>query len=147
MKLYHPDQTVTSCSFEGEAFNRQKDGGFEVPAEAVAALLPHGFTTTRPEGLPDNGAGDEDDDPSQFMVQLAKKNKAEIAAYLLEAYQIEVDPDKNRKDDLLDMVVEAAAKAADAARLAELQAKAPEELTPEEADELAALQPQDEGQE
>ena len=120
MKLYHPDPTVTSCSFEGEAIQRQKDGAFEVPAEAVAALLPHGFTTARPEGLPDaGGQGEEDDDPSQFMVRLAKKNKAEIATYLLEAYGIEADPEKLRKDDLLDLVVEAAAAAA---RPAELQA-------------------------
>ena len=134
-KLHHP--TMNAITLDCEEITRGEDGTFEIPAEHVQmAVETFGFTE-----LPAEPAGDGD--PSQFMAQLAKKNKAEIAAYLLEAYEIEVDPDKHRKDDLLDMVVEAAAKAADAARLAELQAKAPEDLTPEEAEEMAALLPQD----
>lgn len=48
MKLYHPDPTVTSCSFNGQTIERQEDGGFEVPDHA-AELLSHGFTTEAPE--------------------------------------------------------------------------------------------------
>ena len=48
MKLYHPDKTVTSCSFDGHTIERGEDGSFDAPEGAVE-LLSHGFTTTAPE--------------------------------------------------------------------------------------------------
>jgi hypothetical protein len=45
-KLYHKD--ATGCSWNGETFERQEDGSFEVPNEAAADLAIHGFTATAP---------------------------------------------------------------------------------------------------
>lgn len=42
-KLYHRD--ATSCSFDGRSYDADEDGVFEVPAEAVAPLIDHGFVT------------------------------------------------------------------------------------------------------
>jgi hypothetical protein len=46
-KLFHKD--ATGCSFGGKEYRRAKDGSFDVPAEAVAGLLDHGFTTAPPK--------------------------------------------------------------------------------------------------
>ena len=43
-KLYFPDG-ATSISWGGQTFEADSTGAFEVPAEAVADLLPHGLTT------------------------------------------------------------------------------------------------------
>lgn len=42
-KLYHRD--ATSCSFDGRSYDADEDGVFDVPAEAVAPLIDHGFVT------------------------------------------------------------------------------------------------------
>lgn len=157
MKLFHPDETVTSCSFEGQTIERSEDGSFDAPEGAVE-LLHHGFTTSKPNTEPAKGEGlqgdhsDNDEDGSDTLVKLAKATKAEIAAYAFQAYGVELDTTKKR-DDLLLAVAKAAADAADAAlkaqaeeeakaaRLAELEAKPAEDLTEEEVAELAALKP------
>lgn len=154
MKLYHPDPTVTSCSFEGQSIERGEDGSFDAPDGAVD-LLAHGFTTQKPNAPAPTASGlqgdhtDDDEDGADTLVKLAKTTKAEIAAYALQAYGAELDTTK-KKDDLLLAVAELAAKAADealrvqaeeeakAARLAELQAA---RLAEEEVAELAALKP------
>lgn len=157
MKLYHPDKTVTSCSFDGQSIERGEDGSFDAPDGAVD-LLHHGFTTQKPSepapppsGLQGDHA-DDDEDGADTLVKLAKATKAEIAAYAFQAYGAELDTTK-KKDDLLLAVADLAAKAADealrvqaeeeakAARLAELEAKPAEDLTEEEVAELAALKP------
>lgn len=153
MKLYHPDKTVTSCSFDGQSIERGEDGSFDAP-EGAAELLAHGFTTQKPEA-PSGLQGDhtdDDEDGADVLVKLAKTTKAEIAAYALQAYGAELDTTK-KKDDLLLAVAKLAADAADeaarvqaeeeakAARLAELEAKPAEDLTEEEVAELAALKP------
>lgn len=43
MKLYHED--ATSLSFEGETYERGKEGHFEVPDHAHEHLEAHGFKT------------------------------------------------------------------------------------------------------
>ena len=42
-KLFHRD--ATSCSFDGESYEKAEDGSFEVPDRAVAELVAHGFVT------------------------------------------------------------------------------------------------------
>lgn len=44
-KIFHAD--ATSCSFAGVSFERDGDGSFDVPEEAVGELLSHGFTPTK----------------------------------------------------------------------------------------------------
>ena len=157
MKLYHPDETVTSCSFDGQTIEREEDGSFDAPEGAVE-LLSHGFTTQKPNApapAPSGLQGDHSDDDEageDVLVKLAKTTKAEIAAYALQAYGAELDTTK-KKDDLLLAVAKLAADAADeaarvqaeeeakAARLAELEAIPAEELTEDQAAELAALKP------
>ncbi len=45
-KIYHP--TVHAVSWRGTSFRPDTDGAFEVPAEAVADLLDHGFSRAKP---------------------------------------------------------------------------------------------------
>jgi multidrug resistance efflux pump len=45
MKIFHLN--ASSCSFAGETFDREKDGSFDVPAEAAVELVHHGFVTDR----------------------------------------------------------------------------------------------------
>ena len=43
MKLLAP-QDASGCSFDGKEYEVDEKGFVEVPAEAAAALAPHGFT-------------------------------------------------------------------------------------------------------
>ena len=157
MKLYHPDGT--GCSWQGLSFEADEDGAIEVPNEAAADLIPHGWTTAKP-GAPAPAPSflqhhDDETTGEDVLTRLAHAKKSEIVAYAAQVYGLELDP-STKKDDLLLAVAEAAAKAAEAAkqkaeeeaaaaaaleqklaRIAELEGKG--ELTAEEAEELAAL--------
>lgn len=43
VKLTHPDAGMKSCSWDGQQWDREKDGTFTVPAEAFQDLRWHGF--------------------------------------------------------------------------------------------------------
>lgn len=103
MKLYHPDQNATACSFGGQTYERDDAGAFEVPDHA-SALLDHGFTTTTPAWAQGNQA------PTLAEVLAGLKNKGEVVAYGLEHYGLELDEKSQRAD------LEAAVLAADEAK-------------------------------
>jgi hypothetical protein len=131
MKLFHPDKTVTSCSFDGESFEKQEDGSFDVPEGAVE-LVHHGFTTTLPTPAAPVQAPvvhDDEETGSDILAKLAKAKKKDIAAYAFQVYNAILDPEEHTKDQLLEAIVMLAAKAADEALV---KAK-------EEADALAEL--------
>lgn len=127
MKLYHKD--ATSCSWGGETFEAQ-DGAFEVPEQAAADLLAHGFTTVAPEGEP-APAAPPSGNPAQW--------KKEVLT--AEAVRLGVNPELPRAE-ILAAVAGARKAEADAvavsARITELEAKE-QDLTDDEAKELAAL--------
>jgi hypothetical protein len=83
--VYHPD--ATGVSFQGENFERQADGSFEVPDEAVADLCAgHGFTTTPP--TPAEPA------PAPLTGHPAQWPKEALTA---EAIRLGIDPEQPRK--------------------------------------------------
>lgn len=60
-KLVHPD--ATSCSFAGKEYPPGEDGSFEVPDEAVPALVEsHGFT---PAPAPVSAATEKSEKPKK----------------------------------------------------------------------------------
>lgn len=52
MKVFHPDESVKSCSHAGDAFDRADDGTFEMPIEAFLELRWHGFQSEPPAEQP-----------------------------------------------------------------------------------------------
>ena len=75
-RLYHRD--ATSCSFAGKTYEKGKDGAFEVPEVAVAALLDHGFVTdpkflvSKPDAQLVIAAGEAEKVASHAKAELAK---------------------------------------------------------------------------
>lgn len=146
MKIWH-EGGATEISHDKEIYTKQEDGSFEVPPQVFEAVRHAGFTDVDPNPapqLPPQGPGEELALEESLK---RKKNKGEIAAYAKEAFGVDLDPNAYTRDELIVAVLdlprqkaEAEAKEAKAARLGELLAKAPEELTLEEGEELAALQ-------
>lgn len=99
-KLFHAD--ATSCSFDGASFEREEDGSFDVPEEAVETLLSHGFT------------------PTKDAPKVEAPKSAEHAAALRELTAVKVDRDEK------DGKIEALTSERDAleARVRELEAEA-----------------------
>ena len=99
LKLYHP--SCTSCSFDGVQYDADEDGAFEVPPEAVAALVEHGFT----------GA------PAVSALPAAQKSPVLMSteALLAEAKELGIDPEITDRAALVQAVAAARkAKAEDA---------------------------------
>lgn len=118
---------LNSVSWGGKEYRKAKDGSFDVPAEALEDLLPHGITTEAPKvSKPSAPAGDDDKagDEATVKAELLKelhglKNKDEVAAYALEHFKLELDPKEMKRDDM---------EAAILAKAAEV----PQEQKPEE---------------
>lgn len=49
VKMKAPEGS-SGCSFDGEEYKVAKDGTVEVPAEAVAQLMNHGFVVVSKDG-------------------------------------------------------------------------------------------------
>jgi hypothetical protein len=149
MKLYHPDETVTSCSFEGQTIERGVDGTFDAP-EGALELLNHGFTTKKPGSPAPAPAPVHDDEETgdDVIAKLAKPGvkKADIAAYAKQVYGLDLDPAVLRKDQLLAAIMEAMKPEADPrdTKIAELEVQlvAAEELAQQQAETIQHLEAQ-----
>lgn len=120
VKLWHP--TAASCSWAGVQIDRNEDGTFEVPPEAVGELSHHGFTDVPAAPL----AG-----PAIPTGNPAKWTKDVLEA---EAVRLGIDP-ALRRSDLLKAVAKARKDEADAADAEQDHAVSDEPVVPEEAPE------------
>ena len=77
-RLYHPDPNV-SASFAGKSY-QSKDGVVDVPEAAVAELLHHGFSLTKPKPAPEPSKDVPADKHGKVLDELvaAKQKIAEL---------------------------------------------------------------------
>jgi predicted nucleic acid-binding Zn-ribbon protein len=131
MKLYHHD--ATSCNWDGETYEPGEDGAFEVPAEAVAALASHGFTTdspapSAPTAVPASG------NPAQWTKEILEAEAARLGVNpaLVRVEMIKaVAAARKAEAEKASADADAAEKAA---RIDELEAKGTERTEAEEAE-------------
>lgn len=100
-KITHKDPTTTGLGWQGQNFEADANGVFDVPDEALTELCGIGFSP-----VPEPGEGNE------HMVKLAGLKKAELVEHAKLAYGVDLDPE-DKKDALLEQILALAAKAAD----------------------------------
>ena len=111
--VYNKDG-AKSFSHDGNSYEADENGHFEVPDEALADIAAHGFALVSSKPAAENEGEGGDLDKLHKPTDLAKLNKNELVAYAAEHLELVLDPEQ-KKADLIAQIEAHEAQAPEAA--------------------------------
>mgnify|MGYP006935497311 CR=1 FL=1 len=109
------NEGATSFSYRGDEYKADDNGVFEVPEEALAEIMAHGFEPWREKAQAPEAAEEGGDlNKLHKPTDLEKLTKSELVAYAAEHLELALDPEQ-KKADLIAQIEAHEAQAPEAA--------------------------------
>jgi len=92
MKMHSPNLAVTSVSFDGEAFDADERGIFDVPEKAAAELMAHGLIPGEPKPVTPQVPAAPPAPPAPGVPPTGNPAQWKAETLEAEAKRLEIDP-------------------------------------------------------
>lgn len=92
MKMHHPENQVTSVSFDGETFDADERGVFDVPEKAAADLQAHGLVPGEPKPVTPQVPAAPPAPPAPGVPPTGNPAQWKAETLEAEAKRLEIDP-------------------------------------------------------